>query len=119
MLNGVFAQVMGSYPCSPWNKLYERPFPNWYDSGILQYDSVSYKKDSSGVIIRAKLPRNISITPYLKIRSEEGKLIDIRTDNYKGGSEYNVRAEYVTKNGEQEFEAFNYVNGHHVIYNLT
>ena len=113
-----FAKVVGIYPCSPWNKVYERPFPNWYDSGILQYDSISYKNDSNNLIINAKLPRNMSITPYLKIKSEEGKLIDIRTDNYKGGSEYNVRAEYITKKGEQEFEAFNYVNGHHVIYTL-
>ncbi|MEN6324127.1 MAG: alpha-L-rhamnosidase N-terminal domain-containing protein [Proteiniphilum sp.] len=113
-----FAQVAGIYPCIPWNKLQERPFPNWYDSGILQYDSISYENDSSNLIITAKLPRNISITPYFKIKSEEGKLIDIRTDNYKGGSEYNVRAEYVTKKGEQEFEAFNYVNGHNVIYTM-
>ena len=113
-----FAKVEGIYPCSPWNKLVDRPFLNWYDSGILQYDSISYKNDSSNLIVKAKLPRNISITPYLKIKSEEGKLIDIRTDNYKGGSEYNVRAEYITKNGEQEFEAFNYVNGHYVIYTL-
>ncbi|MGZ3849188.1 MAG: alpha-L-rhamnosidase-related protein [Flavisolibacter sp.] len=113
-----FAQVLGNYPCKPWNKLVERPIPNWYNSGILKYDSVSYHPTDSNVTIRAKLPRNLSITPYFKIRSGEGKLIDLRTDNYKGGSEYNVRAEYITKNGVQEFEAFNYVNGHSVIYTL-
>ena len=113
-----YAEVEGIYPCSPWNKLVERPFPNWYDSGILSYESVTNEKDTGKVIIKVKLPRNISITPYFKIKSEEGKLIDIRTDNYKGGSEYNVRAEYITKNGEQEFEAFNYGNGHYVIYTL-
>jgi len=113
-----FARVGGIYPCSPWNKLIERPIPNWYDSGILQYDSVSYQNDSAHLIVKARLPRNLSITPYLKIRSDGGKLIDIRTDNYKGGSEYNVRAEYITKSGEQEFEAYNYVNGHQVIYTL-
>ena len=113
-----FAQVLGSYPCKPWNKVHERPIPDWYNSGILKYDSVSYVHTDSNLTIRAKLPRNISITPYFKVRCGEGKLIDVRTDNYKGGSEYNVRAEYITKNGEQEFEAFNYVNGHYVIYTL-
>ncbi len=113
-----FAKVLGKYPCKPWNKLVERPIPEWYNSGILKYDSVSYTATDSNIVVRAKLPLNLSITPYLKIYSGEGKLIDIRTDNYKGGSEYNVRAEYVTKEGLQEFEAFNYVNGHWVIYTL-
>ena len=113
-----FAQVVGEYPCKPWNNIVERPIPNWYNSGILKYDSIIYIHTDSNLTIRAKLPRNISITPYFKVRCAEGKFIDIRTDNYKGGSEYNVRAEYITKNGEQEFEAFNYVNGHSVIYTL-
>jgi hypothetical protein len=113
------AKVSGTYPCAPWNTLIERPIPNWYDSGIVPYDSVTYiTTEPDKIIIRAKLPRNISITPYIKLKSAEGNFIDIRTDNYKGGSEYNVRAEYVTKNGEQEFEAYNYVNGHSVIYTL-
>jgi hypothetical protein len=113
------AKVLGTYPCAPWNMLIERPIPNWYDSGIVPYDSVTYiTTEPDKIIIKAKLPRNISITPYIKLKSPDGNFIDIRTDNYKGGSEYNVRAEYVTKNGEQEFEAYNYVNGHNVIYTL-
>lgn len=116
--NWDFAQVVGEYPCKPWNKLVERPIPNWYNSGILQYDSITYIRTDSNLTIKAKLPRNLSVTPYFKVRAGEGKLIDIRIDNYKGGSEYNVRAEYITKNGEQEFEAFNYVNGHSMIYTL-
>ncbi|MGN6296396.1 MAG: alpha-L-rhamnosidase-related protein [Ginsengibacter sp.] len=113
-----FAQVLGKYPCKPWNKVVERPIPQWYNSGILKYDSITYIHTDSNLTIRAKLPRNISITPYLKVRCGEGRFIDIRTDNYKGGGEHNVRAEYITKNGEQEFEALNYVNGHNVIYTL-
>jgi hypothetical protein len=112
------AKALGVYPCAPWNKLHERPIPNWFDSGIVDYVELSEQTEGNHRIIQAKLPRNITVTPYLKIKSKEGRLIDIRTDNYKGGSEYNVRAEYVTKNGIQEFEAFNYVNGHHVLYTM-
>jgi len=112
------ATIAGIYPCAPWNRLIERPFPNWYDSGIIDYQSVTQLQSGDTLIVTAKLPRNISITPYLKIKSPEGLLIDIRSDNYKGGSEYNVRAEYITKEGEQEFEAFNYINGHNVYYTL-
>ncbi|TAE91045.1 MAG: hypothetical protein EAZ81_07810 [Verrucomicrobia bacterium] len=42
----------------------------------------------------------------------------MRTDNYKGGSEYNFRSEYITKEGVQEFESFPYLNGHWVIYRI-
>jgi len=112
------AQVAGIYPCAPWNELHERPFPNWYDSGIQNYVSVTQMQSGDSTIVEAELPRNISITPFLKVKSPAGRLIDIRSDNYKGGSEYNVRAEYVTKEGEQAFEAFNYVNGHHILYTL-
>lgn len=45
-----------------------------------------------------------------------GKKINIRTDNYCGGSEYNVRAEYITRNGLQEYESYGWMNGHEVQY---
>ncbi len=112
------ASVQGVYPCEPWNILHERPIPNWHDSGIVSYKEILKQTDGEKQIIKARLPRNISITPYMKIIATEGKLIDIRTDNYKGGSEYNVRAEYITKDGIQEFEAYNYVNGQYVIYTM-
>lgn len=106
----------GTYPCEPWNKVHLRPFPNWKDSGLLKYDSIRWEKGGRALI--GFLPRNISVTPYLKVKSASGKLIDIRSDNYKGGSAYNVRAEYVTISGEQSFEAYNYVNGHKIIYTI-
>ena len=58
----------------------------------------------------------LSISPYLRIKAHAGLTIDRRTDNYKGGSEYNYRSEYVTKEGEQEFESLAYLNGHWMIY---
>ena len=115
----VGAKIAGAYPCDPWNRLHKRAFPKWYDTGIVDYQSVKQHQSGDTIIVTAELPRNISITPFLRIKSPKaGLLVDIRSDNYKGGSEYNVRAEYVTKEGEQEFEAFNYINGHNVLYSL-
>ena len=37
-------------------------------------------------------------------------------DNYEGGSERNVRAEYITREGEQEYESYGWMNGHEVYY---
>ena len=60
--------------------------------------------------------RSAQITPYLKIKSASGNKIKILTDNYHGGSAPNVFAEYITKEGVQEFECLGWMNGHSVIY---
>ncbi len=109
----------GFPPIKPWNNLVIRPIPFWKNSGIISYKNIKISSDNSGnQIVKAQLPLNITITPYLKIDAPAGLRIDIRTDNYKGGSEYNVRTEYITKNGVQEFETFGYQNGHEVIYSF-
>lgn len=110
------ATVLGEYPCEPWNRLHARPFPLWKDSGLMSYEKTIKKLESNQLIVTGQLPRNITVTPYLKIKSKAGLTIDIRSDNYKGGSEYNTRAEYVTKEGVQTFEMPNYINGHNIIY---
>lgn len=111
---------MGAPGCPPWNKLWKRPFPQWKDSGIVPYTNEFVKPFvTDGKAVVMKLPVNYSITPYFKIEAPDaGLLIDIRTDNYKGGSEYNVRTEYVTYKGIQEFETPGYMNGHEVIYSF-
>jgi len=107
----------GIPPVAPWNKLEKRPIPMWNDSGLVVYENdAELPRTSNGDTVVAKLPKNITITPYLKIDAPSGLKIDIRTDNYKGGSEYNVRTEYVTKEGVQDFETFGYMNGHEVRY---
>jgi hypothetical protein len=114
--NATFIAKAGA---APWNKLWKRPIPLWKDSGIIPYQNAgSWPAESNGEIVKMKLPKNLAVTPYLKIDAPAGLLIDIRTDNYKGGSEYNVRTEYVTKAGVQEFETLGYMNGHEVYYNI-
>lgn len=114
-----FARSLGKAPVAPWNALWKRPIPLWKDSGLVTYlNNNKWPKISTGELVRMVLPKNITITPYLKIEAPAGLTIDIRTDNYKGGSEYNVRTEYVTKEGVQEFETFGYMNGHEVIYQM-
>ena len=109
----------GKANSNPWNKLWKRPFPQWKNSGIIPYkNDKGWPVISKGEIVKMQLPRNLSITPYLKIEAPAGLTIDIRTDNYKGGSEYNVRTEYITKDGVQEFETFGYMNGHEVLYSI-
>jgi hypothetical protein len=111
------ARDAGSPPDAPWNNLVLRPTPLWRDSGLVPYENpAAHPKITDGTPVIATLPRNLTITPYFKIKAAAGLLIDIRTDNYRGGSEYNLRAEYITRDGEQEFETPAYLNGHAVIH---
>lgn len=113
------AAAFGIPPLAPWNQLIERPIPQWRTSGLLAYENAAeLPKVSDGRPIIARLPKNLSISPYLKIKAPAGLTIDMRTDNYKGGSEYNYRAEYITREGEQEFESLAYLNGHWMIYTI-
>jgi len=111
------ALEFGKPPVAPWNNLVKRPIPLWDVKGLKKYENDSQiPKVSDGNPITAKLPKNISVSPYLKIKAPAGLTIDMRTDDYKGGGEYNSRSEYVTKEGIQEFESLAYINGHSMIY---
>jgi alpha-L-rhamnosidase len=110
--------VFGNPPASPWGPLLKRPIPQWKDYGLKEYTSVSQLKDRQAGIIKAKLPYNAQINPWMKIDAPAGKEIDIRTDNFMGGSEPNVHAKYITREGVQEFECLGWMNGHEVHYTV-
>jgi len=111
--------AFGTPPTAPWNQLIERPIPLWRTEELTAYENAAdLPKISDGKPIIARLPKNITISPYLKIKAPAGVTIDMRTDNYKGGSEYNYRSEYITKEGIQEFESLPYLNGHWLIYSI-
>ena len=114
-----FAVEYGVAPCAPWNALVERPIPLWKDFGLKEYvNSDELPKLSDGSLIKAKLPYNAQVTPYLKIEGPAGQLIDIRMDNYMGGGPPNIRAEYVTRPGVQAYESLGWMNGHEVHYRI-
>jgi len=95
-------------------KLIKRPIPMWKDYGLKDYLNV--RKSADGDTLFCKLPYNCHITPYFKIKAKAGVMIKMQTDNYMGGSAPNVRAEYITRDGEQEYESYGWMNGHEVWY---
>lgn len=110
------AVELGNEGDAPWNKLYDRIIPQWKNSGLLEYENTIVKKGEKADTIICKLPYNAQITPFIKIKSNAGKVITIYTDNLYGGSDVNVKAEYVTRNGLQQYESFGWMNGHYVYY---
>lgn len=98
----------------PFGKLVARPIPMWKNGGLTDYPEVV--KNEKGDTIRCRLPYNCQITPYLHVKAPVGLVVGMLTDNYTGGSANNVRAEYITREGEQEYESFGWMNGHEVLY---
>lgn len=98
-----------------WNRLVDRPIPFWKDYGLKHYQYTEMQGDT---ILKAWLPYNAQITPYIRLNARAGQIVRMQTDNYNGGSATNVFAEYCTRDGEQEFECRGWMNGHYVIYHI-
>ena len=106
----------GTGGCAPWGKLYPRGIPLLKDYGLKDYEnSAAYR----GRILPFKktitldIPYNAQCTPYFKIEAKAGKKIRMLTENTWLGA---VNDTYVTKDGEQEFEALGWFNGEHITY---
>lgn len=109
--------TMGIPPTPPWNNLILRPIPLWKDFGLNKYENdLSFPFVSNGDTIIGKLPYNAQVTPFFKIEANGGEEISILTDYYEGGGAYNVRGEYITRKGEQEYESLGWMNGQNVYY---
>ena len=99
-----------------YGKLVPRPIPLFKYSQLQKYVSTQY--DSSKGTLRCKLPYDAQVTPYLKIKATAGKVIDMRTDCFNKAGENSIRAEYVTRDGIQEYESLGWMNGNWVEYTI-
>tara|TARA_R110002051_G_scaffold63132_5_gene114962 strand:- start:83119 stop:85398 length:2280 start_codon:yes stop_codon:yes gene_type:complete len=109
-------KVLAKGISAPWNLLEERPIPFWKDFGLKEFENLQLPFVSTGDTLKLKLPYNMQFTPYLKVKAVKGQKITMLTDHYKGGSAYNMRAEYITKEGEQAYESFGWINGEKAFY---
>lgn len=103
-----------------YGKLYPRGIPFLKDYGLKEYENSKKYENYSvkkffGEKITVDIPYNAQITPYLKIIAPAGKKIRITTENTLIGA---VSTTYITKEGEQEFEALGWFNGEHITYKI-
>lgn len=116
----------GNANSNPWGTLVQRAIPQWNDRGLTNFEALSLKSNKtqvnlpfknttdSIVVIKAKLPFNQQITPYLKVNSTAGKTIVADMDN-----RFNMlKGTYITKEGVQSFESYSWINGHNVEYTI-
>ena len=103
-----------------YGRLYPRGIPFLKDYGLkADENSKEYEnytvKNLFGEKITGDIPYNAQVTPYLKVIAPAGKKIRITTENTLIGA---VSTTYITKEGEQEFEALGWVNGEHITYDI-
>ncbi len=96
----------------PLGRLVERPVPQWKDYGLRHYEDVRQQGDT----VCCRLPYNCHVTPWLKVEAPAGKTVRIETDHRIVTGAECVRAEYVTREGVQDFECFGWMNGEWVYY---
>ena len=112
--------LFGSPPTGPWNNLYERPIPQWKNSGIVDYEGIEESTAGQQTKHMCKLPYNCHVTPFLKVDAPAGKVIGIRSDIFDLYGKLRLvethRHEYVTREGVQEFELPCWINGHEIHY---
>ena len=124
---GVKSLELGVEGSAPWNKLVVRPMPQWklYDikdakmkrtKGAVYNSMMGRNAPADYDAIIARVPYNMQMTPIITIDDPIGNsLIDIQTDHTFGGTAINIRAEYITKKGEQTYESLGWMNGQNII----
>lgn len=120
------SQLVGFEPAveiAPWEndiygKMVERPIPQWKNFGIKEGQFVKKKYDTY-TIYTLPLPYNMQFTPVITVRdSIGGHKIDISTDHSIAGGTNNLRAEYITKKGIQDYESYGWLSGEELILNV-
>ena len=101
---------------SIYGNLVSRPIPFWRFTSRKKY--IWTKWDSVKRQLRCRLPYDAQVTPYLKVKAKAGKTIDMRTEDFKIGTQNSVRAEYITREGIQEYESLGWINGNEMIYTI-
>jgi hypothetical protein len=104
--------IAGEIGTKPWNLLVKRGIPQWKDFGLKKVKNL--EQEGSKIIM--KLPYNMQFSYWFKIKAEKNKKINITTDSYSWLSDTPIRAEYITKEGIQEYEHFPWMSGHDVYF---
>ncbi|WP_298338861.1 alpha-L-rhamnosidase C-terminal domain-containing protein [uncultured Algibacter sp.] len=111
------ASEKGILGVAPWYDVEPNTVPHLINHGLQNYenhDALQFPFVSDGKVIKAKLPFNKQITPYLEVEANAGDSIFITTDNRLN----RINATYITKAGTQKFESYSWMNGNEVRYTI-
>ena len=113
--------AVAHYGEAPFGELYKRPIP------MLSFtDRIPCTPSVSGEKHVVALPYAMQVSPYFKVTANGGEVIDVRSDRFEvhggPGDTAHVyrghRIEYVCAEGEQEFEASDWIFGEELIFTV-
>ncbi len=115
------AVVVGQYGDAPWGVAEKRPVPLLFFT-----ERIPCEATRDGAICTANLPYAMQFSPYIKVRACGGEVLDIRSDRYavRGGPGdtkncyFGHRAEYICRDGEQEFEMLDWIFGEKILFRV-
>ena len=113
--------AVAHYGEAPFGELYKRPIP------MLSFtDRIPCTPSVRGEKHVVALPYAMQVSPYFKVKANGGEVIDVRSDRFEvhggPGDTAHVyrghRIEYVCAEGEQEFEASDWIFGEELIFTV-
>lgn len=109
-----FAVVCGDYNSEKWGELIKRDIPFFRFSDIKEYEN----KTQNNEILEMKLPYNIQLVPYLKVKAKANQKIIISNNKDLDNHELYGKVTYITKDGVQEYESPSWINGDKIYYSI-
>ncbi|MBO5294614.1 MAG: hypothetical protein J6B71_05150 [Clostridia bacterium] len=114
------ATVLGAYGDRPWGNLIERCVPALFFTDRIACPS---QKNATGYTVT--LPYAMHFSPYFRVRATENVKIEVCSDRYcvNGGPGdlnryFGHRAEYICREGEQEFELLDWIFGEKILFTI-
>ncbi len=108
------AVVCGEHNSEKWGELIKRDIPFFKYSEIKEYENEIFNTE----ILEMKLPYNMQIVPYLKVKAEANKTIIISNNKDFDNHELYGKVTYITKDGIQEYESPSWINGDKIYYSI-
>lgn len=106
------SKELGCWGDDPWGPLVMRPVPQWRDFGLTKVQFTRIPDGNGHDTISARLPYNMQMTPrFVLYDAQGGRRVQIFTDHSFAGGTDNIRAEYITRQGVQEYESLGWMNG--------
>ena len=109
---------IGAWGDKPWGRHTLRPIPMFKDFGVKAVNYELHTGTQRDTLIAA-LPGNLQITPIINITAAQGgDTIDLWTNHSHMAGTWNVRAQYITRQGQQQYESLGWMNGEKIILYL-
>lgn len=108
------AVVCGDHNSEKWGELIKRDIPFFIFSDINEYEN----KTQNDEILEMKLPYNMQLVPYLKVKAKANQKIIISNNKDLDNHELYGKVTYITKDGVQEYESPSWINGDKIYYSI-